>query len=355
MKKTIVITGGGTLGHILPIIPVIKDLTDDCNFVFIGTKKGLEKNYLENNNLNSLFKNLYFFDMNGINRKNIFNNIVTFIKYFKIRKKIKKVYKLNKPSLVIGMGGYISGVSIYIANKMKIKTIIHEQNSVLGLANKLVYKKVNYLLLSFPIKSLKGDNIKVVGNPRYSDVLDNYSPNDYLNNLLVVGGSLGSKKINDIIINNIEKFKNINVTLITGNKYFNENIIEINNIMSIYKNVKIFPFVNELVKMMSNSSIIVSRSGATTLNEIMALKKCAILIPSPNVTQNHQYYNALFLKEQNACILIEEKDLSDEELLKSIFLLYNNYGYKKQLQNNLNNIITNNPKKDFIEIIRELI
>lgn len=355
MKKRILIAGGGTLGHILPIIPIVEALQDEYSFIFLGTKKGLEKKYLEENKLNSLFTKLFFLDMDGINRKNPFKNLITIIKYLKIKRQIKKIYKEYNPSLVIGMGGYISGCAIHIATHLKIKTILHEQNSVLGLANKLVYKKVNYLLLSFPIDSLKEHNIKVIGNPRYSYVLENYVSKDYFNDLLIVGGSLGSKKINDIIIKNIVKFKEFNVTIITGNQYYKDNIEIINNVMNKYKNVKIYPFVNEMVTLMSNASIIISRSGATTINEIMGLRKCAILIPSPNVTENHQYYNAKFLKDNNACILIEEEKLTEEELLKSVFLLYNNYGYKTKLENNIKHLITNNPKLEFIKVIRELV
>ena len=355
MKEVIIITGGGTLGHVLPIIPIIKELQKEYIFIYIGTKKGIEKQYLLDNELNDLFQDLYFLDMDGVNRKHLLKNIIVFLKYLGLRKRIKQIYKEYKPVLVIGMGGYISGVAIHIAQMKKIKTIIHEQNSVLGLANKLVYKKANKLLLSFPIDSLKGNNIKIIGNPRYTEVLLNYMSKDNYNNLLIIGGSLGSKKINEIILNNIEKLKDIKITLITGNKYYNENIIKIQNLMTIYPNLMIYPFVNELVSMMSQASIIISRSGATTINEIMALRKCSILIPSPNVTENHQLKNALYLKDHNACLMIEEKDLNIDVLLKNIFLLYNNYNYKKEMENNIKKIITNNPKEDFIKAIREII
>lgn len=355
MKEVIVVTGGGTLGHVLPIIPIIKELQNEYIFIYIGTKKGMEKKYLYDNSLNYLFQNLYFLDMDGVNRKHILKNIIVFFKYLFLKKRIKQIYKQYKPVLVIGMGGYISGVAIHIAQIKKIKTIIHEQNSILGLANKLVYKKANKLLLSFPIDSLKENNIKVIGNPRYTEVLLNYISKDNYTTLLVIGGSLGSKKINEIILNNIEKFKDIKITLITGNKYYNENIIEIQNLLSIYPNLIVYPFVNEMVEMMSKSSIVISRSGATTINEIMALRKCSILIPSPNVTENHQLKNALYLKERNACLLIEEKNLNIDELLKNIFLLYNNYNYKKEMENNIKKVITNNPKDDFIKVIREVV
>ena len=172
MKKKIIISGGGTLGHILPIIPVIMDIYKQYDLYFIGTKKGLEKKYLENNDYNKYFKKMYFLDMEGINRKNIFKNIKVLYKYYIIRKQIIKIYETIKPNLIIGMGGYISGVSIKIANSKKIKTIIHEQNATMGLANKLVYKKVNKVLLSYDIDEIKEK--VVIGNPRYSYIKENY-------------------------------------------------------------------------------------------------------------------------------------------------------------------------------------
>ena len=128
MKKKIIISGGGTLGHILPIIPVVMDLYAEYDLYFIGTNKGLERKYIEDNKLTKYFKNTYYFDMIGVNRKNILKNMKLLYKYYIIRKKLKKLYKKIKPDLIIGMGGYISGVVINVGIGLNIKTIIHEQN-----------------------------------------------------------------------------------------------------------------------------------------------------------------------------------------------------------------------------------
>ena len=352
MNKKIIISGGGTLGHILPIIPVIMDIYKQYDLYFLGTQKGLEKKYLENNDYNKYFKKMYFLDMEGINRKNIFKNIKVLYKYYVIRKQIIKIYETIKPNLIIGMGGYISGVSIKIANSKKIKTIIHEQNATMGLANKLVYKKVNKVLLSYDIPNIK--NKVLVGNPRYSYIKENYVSKDE-NKILIVGGSLGSEFINNLIINNIEKL-NIdyyNIILITGKKYYNSNEALIQEKNKQYKHIKIFPFLDNLIEEMSTSTIVISRSGATTISEIIALAKPSILIPSPNVTANHQYLNALDLYNKNCCLLIEEKDLTITILVNSIRQIITSYQYKKQIISNLSIYYKNNPKDDFIDIINE--
>ena len=352
MKKRVIISGGGTLGHILPIIPVIIDIYEKYDLYFIGTKKGMEKSYFQNNDYNKCFKQLYFLDMEGINRKNVFKNINVFYKYYVIRKKLKNIYKNLKPDLVIGMGGYISGVAINIANRNNIKTIIHEQNAVMGLANKLVYKKVNKVLLSYDILNI--NNKILVGNPRYSFIKENYKSKEK-NEILIVGGSLGSDFINNLIIDNIENLDlyDNKIKLVTGKRYYNNNKEKINKTIINHKTISIYPFLNNLIEEMSKATLIISRSGATTISEIIGLSKPAILIPSPNVTGNHQYKNAVDLYSKKCCLLIEEKDLSIDKLNESIRLIITNYSYKKQMMHNLDNYYQNNPKIDFIKIIEE--
>ena len=350
MKKKIIISGGGTLGHILPIIPVVMDLYAEYDLYFIGTNKGLERKYIEDNKLTKYFKNTYYFDRIGVNRKNILKNMKLLYKYYIIRKKLKKLYKKIKPDLIIGMGGYISGVVINVGVGLNIKTIIHEQNKIIGLANKLVYKKVNKVLLTYDIENIK--NKEVVGNPRYSYVKDNYNTKEE-NIILIVGGSLGSEFINNTVINNLDKmyYQNYFIKLVVGKKYFKENYENIQNINEKNDYIKIYPFLDNLVEEMSKSSVIISRSGATTISEIIALNKPSILIPSPNVTNNHQYYNALELYNKKCCEMIEEKDFDIDKLNNLIKQILTNYAYKKNIMTNLNQYYNFDPKKKFIEII----
>ena len=353
-KKTIVITGGGTFGHVLPILPVVYSIYKDYNLYFIGTNKGVEKKYFYDNNINLYFKKIYYLDMIGIDRKNIFKNIITVCKYFKTKKEIKKIFSKIKPNLIIGMGGYISGVVVNEGIKKKIKTIIYEQNSVLGLSNKLLYKKVNKLLLSVDINNIKCKNKVIVGNPRLNYVRSNYKTSDN-NYILIFGGSLGSEYINNLILDNINYFNinNYNIKIIVGKKYYKNNIDKINSINN--RNILIYDFLDNILDEMSNASLIISRSGSSTISEILGLRKPSILIPSPNVTGNHQYLNAYNLYNNGCCEMIEEKELTKENLYNLINKLLTNYNIRNKIINNINNIYRNNCLLDFINEIGNIL
>lgn len=352
--KAIVITGGGTLGHVLPILPVVYSIYKDYNLYFIGTNKGVEKKYFDDNNINLYFKKIYYLDMIGIDRKNIFKNIITVCKYFKTKKEIKKIFSKIKPNLIIGMGGYISGVVVNEGIKKKIKTIIYEQNSVLGLSNKLLYKKVNKLLLSVDINNIKCKNKVIVGNPRLNYVRSNYKTSDN-NYILIFGGSLGSEYINNLILDNINYFNinNYNIKIIVGKKYYKNNIDKINSINN--RNILIYDFLDNILDEMSNASLIISRSGSSTISEILGLRKPSILIPSPNVTGNHQYLNAYNLYNNGCCEMIEEKELTKENLYNLINKLLTNYNIRNKIINNINNIYRNNCLLDFINEIGNIL
>ncbi len=334
-SKKIVFVGGGTLGHVLPMVPLVDELKAKYILYFIGTKKGLEKNYLQNNpKFSNGFKQTSFFDMQGLKRSLSLKNITLLFKYYRCCKQVKKYLGKIKPDLIIGMGGYISGVVVQIASKLKIKTIIHEQNSVLGLSNRLVSKKVDKLLLSFPIPTITQGI--VVGNPRITEIKNNYISQEKDNTLLVVGGSRGSQVINDSILNLELEFvkREYKVILITGKKYFEENKDKINNLIN-KETIKILPFVNDLIPYLIQANVVISRSGATTLNEIMGLNKVSLLIPSINVTANHQEKNALILANNNAALMLKEKDLNKKTLIDAVDSLMLNYHLRKEIKSNL--------------------
>lgn len=349
-KKKIIITGGGTLGHILPILPVVYEIYEEYDLYFIGTTKGIEKKYFNDNNINQYFKKIYYLDMRGLNRKNIFKNIITIHKYIKTKKEAKKIIKNINPNLIIGMGGYISGVVIEQGIKNNIKTFIYEQNSILGLANRLLYKKVDKLLLSIDIKNIKSNNKVIIGNPRLNYVRNNYKINEK-NFILIFGGSLGSEYINNLILDNSEyfNFENFKIKIVVGKKYYKNNIKKINALKQ--NNIIIYDFLNNILDEMSNASLIVSRAGASTISEILGLRKPAIIIPSPNVTGNHQYLNASILYKEGCCEMIEEKELTKEKLYLIINKILTNYKYKKEIITNIDNNYNKNSLQDFINMI----
>lgn len=353
----IVFTGGGTLGHIYPSFPVIKRLKEEGNEVyFIGGKRQNEEELLMKNDD---IDNVYLIDLQGFKRKISLYNFVTIKKYFKALKITKKIISEINPDVVIGMGGYVSAPVLKVANKMKINTLIHEQNSVYGLVNKILKKKVDKVLLAYDIE--KGKKIELVGNPRTSEFLEKYKEivnkkTMFRNKVLVVGGSLGAEKINNFFIEKKNEFKkrNIEIILITGKKYYEENkeLIEQNNSYPL----TIIPFSNQINELMIDAKMVVSRSGATTISELLGLNKVALFIPSPNVTNNHQYKNARYYVDKKCAFLIEENDIEDK-LFRKIIEILSDENIQKRIKKNINNTIikdsTERFYKEIIKVVRD--
>lgn len=352
MKK-IVFVGGGTLGHIYPFLPIVKRIKDKYELYFIGTTNGLEKQLLDKT---EGFKKRFYLEMQGFKRSLSLYNLKTIKKYFQCKKKTNQILKELKPDLVIGMGGYISGVVLHVCIKRKIKTIIHEQNSVMGLANKLVEKKVNTVLLSFPVTSkLKNKNVVTVGNPRLSEIYENHKLFKEEKKLIViVGGSRGSKQMNEVAIASKDKFlqAGYKVILITGKKYYDENKDKIKLVES--QNFEVISFTDKLIDIIKRASVVVSRSGATTLVELMALGKMCILIPSPNVTNNHQEKNADILVKNECALKLLEKDLTVDNLYQAINKLEDNT-LRINYKNNMRKLANYNSAYDFIAEVEKLL
>lgn len=309
--KSIVMFSGGTLGHIVPALTIVKELnsigykiyfvSDNNKFkdIFIG------KSYLER---------IIFIDSPGLKRKRIFVNFVALFNLIKSYFYIKKIVKNINPVFCIGMGGSISTLGILASSKYK--KIIHEQNAIIGLGNKLVKRKCDLCLSAFYLPGFVN-----IGNPINEDL-------DCLNkpktDVLIVSGSNGSKTMNDFFIDNIEeicKMLKKDITIITGKKYYNENISRINKINNkiVFDRfvVRIIPFTNNMNKYYEKAYLVFARAGAGTLSEIFNHKLLSIIIPSPNVTKNHQYHNAKYYYDKEMIELIEEKDLTIDRIRKA--------------------------------------
>ena len=330
----IVIASGGTLGHLTPILPVVEVLSKEHQVYLITTKK-LEFNHK--------FKKIFYVDAIG-RTKNIFKFIK---KNLSANSHIKKLFKEIKPDLIIGMGGYISGIVVRLANKNKIKSIIHEQNSVLGLSNKLVVKNVDLLIHSYFNIDYKGKNKLYLPNPRIEE--SRYKSRLYkkkTKNILITSGTNGARSINEIGIALSNKLSDYNITLITGKKYFEE--------FKKYKksNLNIIPFTKNLISFISKADIVISRAGATSISEIIGSKTKAIYIPSPNVTNNHQTKNTSFVINNNLGIVLLEEELSLNKIIDCIKQLENNSDI---YINNLNKLSTNNIVNRYIKVINEVL
>lgn len=334
----IIVVAGGTGGHIYPAIAIInkiKEKEKKVEFLYIGTSDRMEKDIIP-----KLGIKFIGIDMEGLNRKNIFSNVQVIRKFNKAVTKAKEIIKEFKPDVVIGAGGYITAPVLYAAHKLKIPTLIHEQNSIPGISNKFISNFSDKICVSLPnsLNLFPSDKTVYTGNPRSEEIKNvkkkpksSLGFNQDKKLVIVVMGSLGSttmtKKIKELIpgFNN----KAYQVLVITGKKYFDE-YKDIN----VSENVKIVPYMDDLINVMKDSDLIVSRAGASTIAEITAIGLPAILVPSPYVTNNHQYKNAKELEDRGACIIVTEEDFSKDKIIHEIDKIFDNKdAYDKMIIN----------------------
>jgi UDP-N-acetylglucosamine--N-acetylmuramyl-(pentapeptide) pyrophosphoryl-undecaprenol N-acetylglucosamine transferase len=291
-------------------------------------------------------------------------NIQTLKNLLKGIQQAKKILKDFKPDMVIGTGGYVCGPIVRAAHKLGIKTYIHEQNALPGLTNKLLEKHADKVFISFEeSRKYFKDQTKVIlsGNPIRKDFLFSSIINsrekfgiretDFV--LLCFGGSLGAEKINDAMVSSLGKIgaePDIKLFFITGSKHF-EKIHEAALALEgdAGNRITILAYTNAMPDYLSAADLVISRAGALTVSEINACGKASILIPSPNVVDNHQYYNAKVVADAGGAILLEEKELSDLKLFDLIMRLKNN----KAMLNKMSDASEKIGKTDATEIIYE--
>lgn len=354
----IVISAGGTGGHIYPALAIlnkIKESDKDTEVLYIGTHNRMESDLIPSMGIN--YKSL---EIIGFNRKKILSNIKTLNLFLKAIKQAKQYLLEFKPDIVIGCGGYVTAPVIYAANKLGIKTFIHEQNSVVGMSNKFLSKYATKIGVSFKetLNAFPKDKVVLTGNPcgDYATKVKEASKKEFgLSNkkklVLIAMGSLGSRTVNDKIVSYLNDFKdNYEVLFVTGKTYYDK----VKN-LKIKANIKIVPYINELVRVLKITDVFVTRAGASSISEIEALKVPSIFIPSPYVPNNHQYKNADVLVKNGAGIMIEESALTKEKLLHEIDTLLNDKAKYEEIVNNLNKIKVDNSLDKIYEIIENLV
>ena len=352
----VVISAGGTGGHIYPalaIIDKIKEKEPNSEFLYIGTTNRMEKDIIPEKNIPYIGINV-----SGISRKLTLKNIKSVTNFLIGINKCKKEIKKFNPDIVIGAGGYVTAPVIIAAKKSGYKTLVHEQNSILGLSNKILLKYTDTLCTSF--ETMKVSNVKCVytGNPASESIITKkpYDKKEFglsksKKLVLIVMGSLGSSTVNDVLKDSLTKFDSkYEVVIVTGKNYYEEFQNKEKG-----KNVFIFPYIDDLSRLMKVTDVLVTRAGATTLSEIMVTKTPSILVPSPYVTENHQYKNAMYLVNKNAGVLLEEKNLTPKTLVDEVNNLINNPNKCLEIKDNLENIGKKNSATLIYNEIKELL
>ncbi len=357
----VIMTGGGTGGHIYPAIAIadkIKRRNPDAEILFVGTRRGMEKELVPKSGYE-----IRFITVSGFHRKKIWKNVRTVLDLMKGNNEAKQILKEFKPDVVIGTGGYVCGPIVRAAHKYGIKSYIHEQNAFPGVTNKLLENYVDKVFISFPEAQeyfKKKEKLIVTGNPIRKSFLTSTMQNfrdkleiaDREFVILCFGGSLGAGKINSVMIKAAESLNalsDIKVFFITGKLHYPLIEEELSQQKINKDKIKLLPYVDNMHEYLSAADLIISRSGALTVSEITACGKASILIPSPNVTGNHQYFNAKVPADKGGAVLIEEKDLTAEKLMDTILRLKNN----KEILNAMGKASASVGRFDAVDIIYE--
>lgn len=329
----VLLAGGGTAGHINPALAIagyIKNKRNDAEFLFIGNRGGMEQRLVPQAGFE-----IKSITISGFKRsfspKSMLENVKTVSRTFTSSREAKKIIAEFKPDICIGTGGYVSGPVIRTAAKMGIPCIIHEQNAYPGITNKMLAKSVKKVMLAVPdAKKYFDKNVDFVitGNPVRQEILTAKKEESRkelgLDNRPVVlsfGGSLGARKINEAVADLVARsgidgrYQHIHAYGSYGD-WFPQLVEEKGTDIADCSNLDIRQYIDNMPTCMAAADLVICRAGAITLSEIQAMGKPAILIPSPNVAENHQYHNAMALVNAGAADIIEEKDLTGAALMR---------------------------------------
>lgn len=355
-----IISGGGTGGHIYPAIAIANELRSQypkAEFLFVGAKDRMEMEKVPK----AGYKILGLW-ISGLQRKLSLKNILFPFKLMSSLHRSYKIIRTFKPDVAIGTGGYASAPLLRAASNKGIPCLIQEQNSHAGITNKWLSKKVQCICVAYEgmNKFFPSKKIIVTGNPVRQDLLDieskkseaiayfNLNPNK--KTVLILGGSLGAKRINELIDSSISYFLTFDLQVIwqSGN-YYVEKYQNKGN-----ENVQVHAFINRMDLAYAAADFIISRAGALSASELCLVGKPVIFIPSPNVAEDHQTKNALAISDQNAALLLRESEL-DEKFETEFSKLFNSEEKQKTLSENIIKLGKPNATKDIVAEIKKLI
>ena len=337
----VIITGGGTAGHINPALAIaqtIRERHKEAQILYVGTPGGMEARLVPEAGFDFMPFEARGFMRNKISLRNIEYNVKAVGNLMTSTRRATKILEDFRPDVAVGTGGYVTGPLLRTAAKMGIPTATHESNAAPGITTKLLAKSVDVVLLATDAACAhlpQGCKTVVTGNPVreafiYTDRAQARRelgiPDDMFC-LLSFGGSLGAKRINEAIADVIawhlktESIHHIHATGRYGVDYLPELLQKRGVTVEGHPHLVIREYIDDMPRCFAAADLIVSRSGASTLSELQAAGRGSILIPSPNVSENHQYHNAMVLANEGAAVVIEERDLSGERLCEEISAL----------------------------------
>jgi len=359
----VIIAGGGTAGHINPGIAVaklIKQKDKNADILFIGTRRGLETKLVPREGFD-----LRLIKVRGFKRKLSLDTFIAVKELFQGLLEARRIIKEFKPDVVIGTGGYVCGPVLFNACRMKIPTLIHEQNAFPGVTNRILSRIVDAVAISFKesgqyFKYAK--KLVYTGNPVRMEIIQadrqasreklGIRPNDTF--VVIFGGSLGAERINETVVEMLKKYSmDCKILFGTGNAQYESIAKELEGVRS--SSVLVVPYIYDMGSAMAAADLVICRAGAITCSELTALGVPSIMIPSPNVVANHQEHNARSLEKNGASIIILERDLSGDILYEQMVRLLKDKEQLNKMAKNAKKIGITNAVDKIYSIIDELV
>lgn len=363
-KINIIISGGGTGGHIFPAIAIANAIRKKCStadILFVGAKGRMEMEKVP-----AAGYPIVGLWISGLQRRITVKNLLFPVKVIASMCKARRIIKDFHPHVVIGVGGYASGPMLKAASQKHIPTLIQEQNSFPGITNKILAKHVNKICVAYEGMQQYFPSSKIVltGNPirqdismleaKKQDAISFFGLNPSKKTVLVVGGSLGARSVNQAIANNIKSFADNDVQLIwqTGKMFYAEAVSYVKSLS--FDGVKVYDFIKKMDYAYAAADVVVSRAGAIAISELMVVGKPAILIPSPNVAEDHQTKNAMSLVEKNAALIIKNAE-ANEKLWEILNKILCDTDQQQRLIKNISALAKKNAADDIADIVLELV
>jgi UDP-N-acetylglucosamine--N-acetylmuramyl-(pentapeptide) pyrophosphoryl-undecaprenol N-acetylglucosamine transferase len=360
----VIISGGGTGGHIFPAIAIanaFRERYHDAQILFVGAAGRMEMTRVPE----AGYKIMGLW-ISGLQRKLTWSNLLFPVKLVVSYIRAAVIIKRYRPHVVIGTGGYASGPIMMAATRFRIPSVIQEQNSFAGLANKQVADKVSKVCVAYDgmEKYFPKEKIVITGNPVRKDIISvaskvakakqHFGFETGRKTLLVIGGSLGAKTINESMLKGIEKLIDAQVQVIwqTGKGYYNSYRAQLSHFD--LRRIRVHDFVKEMDLAYAAADVVISRSGALAVSELCIAGKSTILVPSPNVAEDHQTKNAMALVEKDAALMVADKDAREKLVDEALKLLFDDKQAAK-LQHNILGLARPHATEDIVNEIEKLI